>query len=436
MKRFIAAILGICLWLFCISGLADTDGGYVDPHYTFRLFVEKLQAGHYDEALQLYHEDEDLLSSTASIPEFPTYAEYAEGLQFLQNGQLDDALAYFQRVRRIMIGNDENTAFPDYARLGVIIRDENKVASLEAAGLPDIMVLITYTQARIAQRDGRLEEAIAGYEQVRPFIRIRVFSDVLSRIGECDAMLIPTQIRYSAAGSSATMNSFRFSWNDIEDASGYIVSWKPIGAGIATTLETEETEILAEDLLPNTSYRVTVIAVDDTQSAPLIATITTERAKSLSGSIVREEQASLWTYEARRLDLYTIDEIRTDGWIHEPDRTEEGAYIIRVTPYYATGLNRYELHTVLRNTDSNRETVTYTLILRMPDELGIYSLKDTIAAPSVKYSRGMVFPFDLKDLLSQYFSGQDGMWVESAGTIELYIDGMYVDAVPVTFELD
>ena len=408
----------LCMALLCGTALADSSGGYVDPRWTFDLFVEALQASHYEEALRLYHEDEELLSSTAAIPEFPTYAEYAQGLLMLQNGQLDDALAYFQRVHRIMIGNDENAVFPG------------------TEGLPDIGVLITYTQARIAQRDGNLEEAIDGYEKVRPYIHTRIFADVLSRIGECDALLIPTQLRYSVAASSANTNSFTFSWNDSESASGYMVSWKPVGAGTATTLETERTEILAKDLLPDTTYRITVIAVGDTQGSPLTATVTTDRARSLNGAITREERASLWTYEARRLDLYTIDEIRTDGWMSEPEKTEEGISIIRVNPYYAVGLNRYELHTVLRNTDSSRTTMTYTLILRMPDELGTYSLKETIASPSSRYTRGMVFPFDLTNLLSQYFSGQNGMWVESAGTIELYIDGMYVDAMPVTFVQD
>lgn len=415
-KLIVVSIL--CISLLCGAALADTSAGYVDPRWTFDLFVEALQAGRYEEALTLYREDEELLSNTSAIPEFPIFAEYAEGLLFLQNGQLDEALASFQRVHRIMVGNDENAVFPD------------------REGLPDIAALITYTQARIAQRDGRLEDAISGYEKLRDYIHIRIFADVLARLGECDAQIKPSQVRYSIASSSANKNSISLSWNDSVDASEYLVSWKPVGAGNATTIGTDKTEVIAKNLLPNTTYRVTVIAKDDTQGSPLTATITTDRAQSLSGPITREERISLWTYEARRLNQYTIDEIRVDGWLSEPEKTEEGISIIRVDPYFAKGSNRYELHTVLRNTDNNRTDFTYTLVLRMPDEFGTYSLTNTESAPETKYSRGKKFGFDLTDLLRQYFSGQDGIWIENAGTIELYIDGMYVDAVPVTFVLD
>ena len=174
--------------------------------------------------------------------------------------------------------------------------------------------------------------------------------------------------------STSDTSSITLSWNDSMNGKSYLVSWKPVGAGSTTTIGTNHTEVTAKNLLPSTAYRVTIIAEDDTQGSPLTATVTTERARSLSGPITRVTRSTLRTFEERLLDRYSIEEIKTDGWLQDADKTEEGNNIILVTPYYAKGFQRYLLHIVLRNTDSSRSDFSYSLVLRMPDELGTFSI--------------------------------------------------------------
>ena len=116
--------------------------------------------------------------------------------------------------------------------------------------------------------------------------------------------------------------------------------------------------------------------------------------------------------------------------------SEEGKSIVMVNRNFAKGYYLYDFFIQLRNSDSGKNEFDWALVLRMPDELGTYTINGKTAAPRANRMIGEPYYFPMGGLLSAYFDNWDGEWIESTGIVELYIDGMYVDQAAIEIELE
>ena len=420
--RIFSVILSVFLLLgTCSADTAVSTG--LEPQQAFDMFLENLQAGMYEDALELYEMDRELYDNNDIVVDFRIYGIYAAGLCDLKQGKLDEALSGFQYVQRTMVGED-GTVFP------------------EQDGLVSCETLIIYTAGRIAERDGNMEEAIADYSAVRSVLYNygrpvpSAISDTITRLMDCNDRVQPVQERYVLAGSEAEGDSIAVSWTDSAGAENYFVSWTPVGIKAGGSEEVAGLSFTAGSLIPDTEYKFSVMAADDAGSKPLTFTLKTGRVSGLTGAISRDSRCQIWTCEARRAETYTYQQMIDRGMLTQAAASEEGRSIIKVNRNFAKGYYLYDFRIQLMNSDSGKKEFDWALVLRMPDELGTYTVSGTSDAPRANRKVGESYYFPMASLLSAYFENFDGEWIESAGKVELYIDGMFVDEAAVVIGLE
>ena len=418
--RHAAILIAMLILLACILPVTVTaESKVVDERGNFEEFIELLQEGSYQRAIDLYETHQETYEHSTAVPAFSAYAEYAKGLLRLEEGRLEEALTCFVHVQELMLVTEERR-FP------------------EEEDLYSCMALIDYTRGRISETVQAYQEAADLYGALVQ--RGEIIMDVISRRNHCLYLITPIQERYILTSHTADSNSITISWADREAGAdgSYEVSWWPVGTNTAQHTTASSNETVIQGLLPGTEYQIMLMHQLDDKKSPLFSNITTAAAPSLRGSIKRASRMKMMTYPERK-SYMTYQELLNAGYITSCDVTETKEAIVLVDRNYAEGENRYLLYIDIENSDTGKASANCCVLMRMPDNLGVYASQTTIefATPneSGKSVQNLLL-LQLTDVLEQYFVDHGSTWIESTGSVELYLDDMYVDEVPICILLN
>ncbi len=422
-KRFFAAALLVMI-LYYAPGLGENSGGFVDPDQEYRQIVYSIEDKKYQQAIEHYQLYKDYFGD---YPEALLYYYYAGGMLSLEEATteaLENAVKSFELIL-MMPGQSE---FPDNELL------------VPAASL------VQYAKGRICENEmetlmkqkndaweAKRDEAVEFYKACG------VHLDTIERI---ERLIGINPIRpIKGIKTEKTAVSVTVTWEDSESTESYEITCKPESGGEAIEAVVEACAFTADGLIPDTAYTVSILpqgAVNAVKVSFVTDTVPAlnEGQDVLKAMSSREGKARLKTYTDRDAQRYTdLSQLYRRMSDVVP---EEGVVYVRVDKGYAVGQNHYSLAVTLQNSDPGKTTMTWMGVLRLESK-GVYAWSQELNAPALsKDGKPMdnTFIFDLTELLTACYNGQEQTWPEGRATIELYIDGYFVDKMDVELKLN
>ena len=412
-------ILIVVLLVSILSNVALSEVG-LDCAVYYDYILMYTRRGLYTLVVSTYEEQAEELAtySYASL-----YYEYAKGMLALGLGDSEEAypidLSEAERIFAVlnrMYGKE----FPNSDVLTTA--DNKRVADCE--------VVYAYVRARIAEKNGELETAVELYNEAKGFHDSvnRVF-DLQKRIFEesnCNVERISDIVVESSSDALA------LSWKDERKTEEYVITYAPGNGGDSLTVTVTECSALLEELLPDTEY---IVRLYDDKSELLQECTARTQYKAMKGDIVRESRASMVYCKSSEAKRFNLQELSKRKLLNETDRTEDGEHGILVNKGFSEGFYDYYLKINLSNQSKEKKSMDWMLILRLNNG-GTFYVNGTSSAPTYGLQVASPFLISLTDLLAKAYEHNDSRWIQSAGTIDLYIDGMYTDEVAVALVID
>lgn len=412
-NKALTAILAVCLIFLALPvALGEEAVGMeaesvFDQQACYDAIIDSIQNKKYSTAISKYEENPVLMKDWYDAL---GYYIYAESMNLMQEGSLESAKTQADTVAEAY--GDE---FP------------------ELEDMPTSAELSLYLQGRIYEEAGQLEEAVACYKEVKGCL------DSSNRIVKLLPQINPSVAsRFSVVSLKGTKSSLALVWNDSQSAESYSVLCQPVGGGDGVMFTVEQCSATIEGLLPDTEYSI-LVSTDqsDDWAEYLQVTKKTERADSLLNhrQLVRESLVELWTCTASdKREYNTCSELYRFNKIHAVSAVENSNLLnIFVDKGFSVGNQLYYQQVKLSHSGEIDASFSWMMILRL-DGFGTFSYVDQIAMKK-KASNSINF-FPVNPVLELFYEYNLGQWAETSGTLELYIDGMFVGETKIMLTLE
>lgn len=412
MKKWAAMVAVLLLAaVFCMGALSESYSMLSYDNFCINM-KEYTKYTAYEKVVRLYEE----APYDFQIESEPyAYYRYAKGMMALglvgadYPVNLQEADEIFTNLYE-MFGKK----FPDELLLQTV-KSENR------SRVADCETVYMYTKARVAEENGQYKEAIDLYNETKGF------ADSVKRVFDINEQH-PTPVdRITDVQYEAGNDFVRLTWADSGTAESYTVAYMPKGGGDVAETATAFCEATMNGLLPDTEYLLQLSAGGEFLKEIPVKT----KYTSLSGAIVCESRAMVDYCKKTDREMFTLGDLIRRGMMAESGKTDEGKYRVLVNKGFSEGFYQYFLKIDVFNRSEEKQELQWLLVLRL-DDGGTFSFGETTAAPKSNPLIPTSIFFPVSDVLAQAFVYNDGVWPQTSGVIDLYIDGMYTDEVSIT----